>query len=510
MNIIWCAVVLALLCMLYVWKHAADFALNSQLKPADRHSGTKVDSAKAFTDSFHPKLRSNTGEVEAGVTSKYANPKGEDIGPDGIDDTVTAIVECGTTRGNVVMDVRAGWSPIGAAQFLKLVDIGHFTDLPFTRVAPRYITQYGRKYIAPDSPQRGYLKRGGIIQLEDDPPLWGKRDMDFGYIFYAGSGRNSRFDEMVTALCPMKGCIETGLGQAQWETPVATVRSEYHDVLRAIMESGKPYPRLEMHGQHPNAGGPDAGKLASDPSYLKTNYPFMEYWTQCSVVERDVRQRRPLAVDHPDSVQRGLGGVPKQLAQGQLAGKTDADADAKPPSSFKVQFDLVLDSSTPEEVSSVVMEVRTDWAPLGAQQFYKLIKASFYDETRFFRVLPKFMVQFGISGSPAIGSKWRKNIKDDAPQQSVTQGNMRGHVSFAMAGPNTRTTQMFINTVNNNFLDGQGFTPIGEVISGMEFVDKINAEYKERPDQGKIQNRGNEYLNKDFPRLSYIKSARII
>jgi hypothetical protein len=169
-------------------------------------------------------------------------------------DAVTDIVQCGTSRGNVTIDVRRAWSPKGAEQFLKLVRLGHFSDLPFTRVAPRYITQFGRKYREPDTPDP--LKTHNIEVIKDDAPLWGFRDMDFGYVFFAGSGPDSRFDEMVVALCPMKGCIQTGLGHADWETPVATIRKEGFPVLNDIMSSGKPYPKLEMAGQHPKAGGP--------------------------------------------------------------------------------------------------------------------------------------------------------------------------------------------------------------------------------------------------------------
>jgi peptidyl-prolyl cis-trans isomerase A (cyclophilin A) len=106
-----------------------------------------------------------------------------------------------------------------------------------------------------------------------------------------------------------------------------------------------------------------------------------------------------------------------------------------------------------------------------------------------------------------VQKQWRGKVITDDP---VTETNRRGTVTFATSGPNTRTTQMFINTNThgNNFLDKQGFSPIGEVIEGMEFVDLINDEYKEKPDQGKIQNKGNTYLEKEFPNLSYIFSTK--
>jgi peptidyl-prolyl cis-trans isomerase A (cyclophilin A) len=151
--------------------------------------------------------------------------------------------------------------------------------------------------------------------------------------------------------------------------------------------------------------------------------------------------------------------------------------------------------------------VHRAWAPKGADRYYNLVKNGFYDNCRFFRVLPGFMAQFGIHGNPSIQSAWRNaNLSDDP----VKHGNARGTISFATAGPNTRTTQVFINFGDNSAsLDRQGFAAFGQVVSGMNVVDKINAQYGEQPDQGMIQQQGNAYLNRSFPKLDYIKTARI-
>lgn len=174
------------------------------------------------------------------------------------------------------------------------------------------------------------------------------------------------------------------------------------------------------------------------------------------------------------------------------------------PATFKANFETTK--------GSVVIEVHRDWAPIGADRFYNLVKSGFFDEVRFFRVISGFMAQFGIHGNPGVQSAWRgANLKDDP----VRQSNKRGTITFATAGPNTRTTQFFINFGDNVGLDKQGFAPFGEVVSGMAVVDKINAEYGEGaprgkgPDQGRIQSEGNAYLSKEFPRLDYIKSATI-
>lgn len=160
----------------------------------------------------------------------------------------------------------------------------------------------------------------------------------------------------------------------------------------------------------------------------------------------------------------------------------------------------------------VVIEVTRAWAPNGADRFYNLVKNGFYDNVRFFRVISGFMVQFGINGDPNVQRAWRSaNIPDDP----VTQSNKRGMITFATAGPNTRTSQVFINFGDNANLDSRGFAPFGRVISGMEVVDKLYAGYGEGapsgrgPDQSRIQAEGNAYLNRDFPSLDLIRKATI-
>jgi peptidyl-prolyl cis-trans isomerase A (cyclophilin A) len=174
------------------------------------------------------------------------------------------------------------------------------------------------------------------------------------------------------------------------------------------------------------------------------------------------------------------------------------------PPTYKVNFDT--------SKGTFVIEVHRDWAPNGADRFYNLVKNGFYDDARFFRVISGFMVQFGVNGDPKVSAPWRQaRIKDDP----VTQTNARGMITFATAGPNTRTTQVFINFGDNGMLDRQGFAPFGKVVSGMNVVDALYAGYGEGapsgrgPEQGRIQQEGNAYLTKDFPQLDYIKKATI-
>jgi len=174
------------------------------------------------------------------------------------------------------------------------------------------------------------------------------------------------------------------------------------------------------------------------------------------------------------------------------------------PATYKAKFDT--------SKGTFVIQVTRAWAPQGADRFYNLVKNGFYDNVRFFRVISGFMVQFGINGNPATMAHWREaQIKDDP----VRQSNKRGMITFATAGPNTRTTQVFINFGNNTGLDGQGFAPFGRVVSGMNVVDALYAGYGEGapqgrgPEQGRLQAEGNAYLAKSFPRMDYVKKASI-
>ncbi len=170
------------------------------------------------------------------------------------------------------------------------------------------------------------------------------------------------------------------------------------------------------------------------------------------------------------------------------------------PAVFRVNFDT---SKGPFAV-----EVHHAWAPYGADRFYELVEKKFYDGARFFRIVKGFIVQFGISGDPRASEHWRAmNLPDDP----VKMPNSRGTISYAMAGPGTRTTQVFINVGENAAqLDQQGFAPFGRVIEGMDVVDRLDAEYGEAPDQQRLETEGNAYLAKEFPNLDYIKTARVV
>ena len=172
------------------------------------------------------------------------------------------------------------------------------------------------------------------------------------------------------------------------------------------------------------------------------------------------------------------------------------------------QYTVELDTTK----GVIVIEVRRDWAPNGADRFYELVQNGYFTDVAFFRVVGGFMAQAGISGDPAVNAVWReKRIQDDP----VKASNMRGTITFATSGPDSRTTQFFINFSDNSRLDGMGFAPIGKV-KDMAPVDALYDGYGEGaprgrgPSQGQMQTEGNPYLKANFPKLDYIKSARII
>jgi peptidyl-prolyl cis-trans isomerase A (cyclophilin A) len=182
-----------------------------------------------------------------------------------------------------------------------------------------------------------------------------------------------------------------------------------------------------------------------------------------------------------------------------------ASLNQKAPEVYRVKFTTTK--------GDVVVQVTRAWAPRGADRFYNLIKHDFYTDASFFRVLPGFVAQFGISARPEVSKAWARATIPDDP---VKQSNARGTLTFATAGPNTRTTQIFINLAENTQLDRMGFAPFGKVVEGMDVVEKLYSGYGEGapqgngPDQGRLTNEGKAYLERNFPLLDRIKTAIIL
>jgi len=189
----------------------------------------------------------------------------------------------------------------------------------------------------------------------------------------------------------------------------------------------------------------------------------------------------------------GSSGVPKALLHpDQLTAKAPA------------QFDAVFHTTN----GDFTVRVHRAWAPHGADRFYELVRNGFYDGAKIFRVIPRFVVQFGISPYPTVSREWTNATIPDDP---VTTHNTRGTVTFASAGPGSRTTQVFVNLGDNEALDPQGFAPFGEVVSGLKVVGSLYSGYAHEPTghQGEMMEEGNEYFDKSWPKLDAIETARI-
>jgi peptidyl-prolyl cis-trans isomerase A (cyclophilin A) len=191
------------------------------------------------------------------------------------------------------------------------------------------------------------------------------------------------------------------------------------------------------------------------------------------------------------------GGGAETMGDGPLLHPASLNDQA--PASYRAHFET--------SAGDFVVQVHRDWAPIGADRFYNLVANGYYDDARFFRVIPGFMVQFGMHADPLVTAQWRVATLQDDP---VRESNTRGRVTFAMTNqPNSRTSQIFINFGNNANLDALGFAPFGEVVEGMESAEAIYSGYGEAPQQGQIQGRGNEYLESEFPSLDYVIRATI-
>lgn len=172
------------------------------------------------------------------------------------------------------------------------------------------------------------------------------------------------------------------------------------------------------------------------------------------------------------------------------------------------QYDILFETTK----GQFRVRVQRAWSPTGADRLHELVESGYYDDVAFFRVLDGFVAQFGISGDPEVGARWRERPIEDDPVQAT---NKAGSISFAMAGPGTRTTQLFINLADNTRLDDMGFSPVAEVTEGMDVVGSLYGGYGEGaprgngPDQGAIHGRGNAYLRDSFPDLDYVTRATI-
>ncbi len=204
-------------------------------------------------------------------------------------------------------------------------------------------------------------------------------------------------------------------------------------------------------------------------------------------------------------------GAPAKSAPAKAGATRTAAAGPRPsllvPASLKAKAPAVYKAKFTTTAGDFVIEVHHEWAPLGADRFYNLVRYGYFTNASFFRVVSGFVVQFGLSADPAVNTVWSAAKIQDDP---VIQSNKRGTLVFATAGPNTRTTQLFINYADNTRLDAMGFAPFGTVVEGMDVVNKIFPGYRESPRQDLITNQGDAYVKANFPLMDKIKLARIV
>jgi peptidyl-prolyl cis-trans isomerase A (cyclophilin A) len=214
----------------------------------------------------------------------------------------------------------------------------------------------------------------------------------------------------------------------------------------------------------------------------------------------------PLGTAPPAAQSASAAAAPAPVSSGPLASVVHPAL--LEPSTAKEQAPDVFKARFTTAKGDFVIEVHRDWAPNGADRFYNLVKMGYFDDTRFFRNVEKFMVQWGISGDPKVNAAWQHA---DIPDDPVKQSNKLGFVTFAQTSlPNSRGTQVFINTADNPRLDAARFAPFGQIVKGMTVVEALYNGYGESPNQGAIQSRGNAYLDAQFPLLDGTKHAEII
>ncbi len=233
---------------------------------------------------------------------------------------------------------------------------------------------------------------------------------------------------------------------------------------------------------------------AQKPILSSTSAVFMSALTLCcALAPIAVSAQASTSTTHKTTQRR-------RMSTGSLLNPASLHATA--PAVFHVRF-----HTTKGDFS---IEVIRAWAPNGADRFYNLVEHHFYDGATFFRVVPKFVVQFGIPADPKYGKIWSNaNIKDDP----VTQSNLPGTITYAQtSSPNSRSTQVFINFGSNSFLDSQRFAPFGKVTEGMSVVESFYSGYADQPTgtQDQITNQGNAFLEKNFPKLDKIITARVV
>eukprot|EP00050_Salpingoeca_kvevrii_P010866 m.11014 g.11014 ORF g.11014 m.11014 type:complete len:406 (-) comp3122_c0_seq2:185-1402(-) len=372
-------------------------------------------------------------------------------------------VSCETTKGPLTIQVTRALSPRGADRFLELVQSKFFTDMALFRAIPNFIVQWG---ISGDPAVRDYWTNRGSIW--DDPPrgIPVKR----GTIAFAGNGFNSRDTHLFFALAD-----QPQLGKDPWETPFAQITEETIGTIDKIYTG---YGEAAPYGNGPTQD--DIYQKGN--TYLRTKFPMLDYILRCEVTHRATVFFYP-----------------------------------PPPVAFlpPLRDSIRVDCSTTK--GDITMRIKRHLSPRGADRFLELIASDFFTNAALFRVVPNFVVQFGLAASPEINDYWlqRGSILDDPPVHVPIK---RGTIAFAGTGVDSRVMQVFIALEDQPQLGKSPWeTAFGKLTDeSMEVVDKFYSEYGDIPPWGNgpkqtlLRQKGNSYLKENFPKLDYINSCRIV
>lgn len=373
-----------------------------------------------------------------------------------------------TTKGPFAVEFHREWAPNGADRIYQLVKEKFFTDMRVFRAVENFVVQFG----IPGDPavSSKWLEN----TIPDDPVR--QSNIEGTFTFAASSAPNSRSTQVFINLgnnSRLDGMGFAPVGQVIFGLKnVKALYNGYGDTITDMQE------RIAAEGN----------------AFLDKNYPELDSIKRAVFIEEIKDINEEMRRNREERRER-LANFKKQRS------RTETQADSKAPDVFKVRFDCTMGEFT--------VEVHRDWSPNGADRFYALVESGFFDQSKFFRVVPGFIVQFGLPALPDLDGTW---VNRPIPDDPFKEKNLEGTLVFAKPNtPNNRTTQLFINLADNSSsLDPQGFTPIGRVIEGMDVVKKINAEYGEQPQQRLIRTDGNVYLDREFPRLDTIKTATLV
>ncbi len=449
----------------------ADSAKTTTKSPADVTKSTRSSTKTQTIAGGSPESAASKQSV--GANPALMNPKLATLKA-----PAEFTVRLETTQGPADIRVTRAWAPQGADRFFNLVKAGYYTDVAFFRVIEGFMAQVGIS----GNPAVTKAWRG--TDIKDDKVA---RSNTRGMVSFASRGPNTRTTQFFINFGNNNRLDGMGF------SPFGFIDAKSMKVIDALYNG---------YGEGaPRGRGPSQARLTAEGnSYLRSDFKQLDYIKSATVV----------AVSSASTTPAGSSVAAKtDSKKATIAPLKTPTADAA--TQAPAQFSVILKTTK----GDIQIDLTRSWAPNGVDRFHQLVKAGYYTDVAFFRVIKGFMAQTGLHGDPAVTAAWRqKPIKDDP----VKKSNRRGMVTFATAGPNTRTTQFFINFADRNaFLDRQGFSPIGQVAArSMSVVDALNSEYGEGaprgrgPNQSTLNSQGNAYLKREFPRLDYIKSASII